>query len=364
MNEEKKPKISYDPMTHPARFFEAAETELRMIIRNAFLSAIPMSRILLDRTARKIITAAIKGAKNEQLREQAKRSLWAFYVEQYRTALSIGRADRMILLALLTLSDKRNRPSPDGTSLLSMPAAIRTIRRAGMDVTGSGSDVQINGVPAMQFHDRFFKERIKPTFELLIQQQPRDPDDLSGRNTLRNLAEMTVRYEVQQDHLQSMRDRGVRLVVASSHADASERCRPWQGRVYSLDGTSGTAPDGRRFVPLETATDIPYTTRAGKTYMNGLLGFNCRHYLVEYRDGLRFTKQDEAEEIRQYKITLRQRQMERKIREYETRAMMAKVVDPKEYVYAERKRAQWTQAYKDFSEANGRAWYRSRIQLI
>jgi hypothetical protein len=131
-----------------------------------------------------------------------------------------------------------------------------------------------------------------------------------------------------------------------------------------LDGTSGTAPDGRRFVPLETATDIPYTTKAGKTYMNGLLGFNCRHYLVEYRDGLRFTKQDEAEEIKQYKITVRQRQMERKIREYETRAMMAKVVDPKEYVYADRKRAQWMQAYKDFSEANGRAWYRSRIQLI
>jgi hypothetical protein len=69
-------------------------------------------------------------------------------------------------------------------------------------------------------------------------------------------------------------------------------------------------------------------------------------------------------EIKQYKITVRQRQMERKIREYETRAIMAKVVDPKEYVYADRKRAQWLQAYKDFSEANGRAWYRSRIKLI
>jgi hypothetical protein len=57
---------------------------------------------------------------------------------------------------------------------------------------------------------------------------------------------------------------------------------------------------------LETATDVYYTTRAGKVWKNGLLGFNCRHYLVAYKDGLRFPKPNPKTEAREYKITEKQ----------------------------------------------------------
>lgn len=365
MTEEKRPKASYDTLTHPARSFEEAEAMIRLLIRDNFLRVVPSVRLALDAKARKIIQGALMKVKSKDLQNSAKKSLWAFYIAQYRAAQSISRADRLLLLACISLSDSRNRPSPNGISLPTVQQSARILSRSGYDVSGAGAaSVQINGVPAMQFQEDFFKKRIKPTFERLLELSPKDPDDLSGRNTLRNLAEMTVRYEEHQADLEGLKARGVRLVVASSHSDASERCRPWQNRVYSLDGTSGTAPDGRRFIPLERATDIPYTTKAGKVYMNGLLGFNCRHYLVEYRDNLRFTRQDDAEELKQYKITVRQRQMERTIREYKTRAMMAKYSDPKEYYFALRKSEQWTHAYRVFSEKNGRPWYKSRTTLI
>lgn len=131
------------------------------------------------------------------------------------------------------------------------------------------------GVAMQKYADDYIRENVRPVLNELARQQAKDPDDVSGRNSLRNRAEMEARYQGHIDNIQRLRDSGARLVVASTHADCSERCRPWQGRVYSLDGTSGTTDDGRKYVPLETATDVWYTTKSGKRYKNGLLGFNC-----------------------------------------------------------------------------------------
>lgn len=93
------------------------------------------------------------------------------------------------------------------------------------------------------------------------------------------------REEVKQTILVCFSDfksNGVKLVIASAHADCSGRCSKWQGKVYSLDGSYGTTEDGREYQPLENATDVYYTTKAGRTYKNGLLGFNCRHKLHEF----------------------------------------------------------------------------------
>ena len=138
------------------------------------------------------------------------------------------------------------------------------------------------------------------------------------RAALRNKAEMAVRQQDHEDRLNAMRANGVRLVICSTHADCSQRCRPYQGRVYSLDGTRGRTDDGRDFVPLEEATQNPrdrYVTKAGRVWQNGLLSFNCRHFLVEYKSGYRFPEPDAKAERKEYMITETQRRLERNVRD-------------------------------------------------
>ena len=225
-------------------------------------------------------------------------------------------------------------------------------------------NANLYGVPLRKFQDDYLRDNVKPVFDRLIKDQPRDPYDLTGRNTLRNLAEMEVRYN---DHLQQIEDlkaAGHKLVIASTHADCSERCKPWQGRVYSLDGTYGTTDDGRKYEPLENATDVLYTTKAGKTYKNGLLGFNCRHYLVPYKSGYRFPKPNAKEERKQYAITLKQREYERNVRHWRTEALATKGIDNKRYTEARKKAIAWNNAYIEYSRENKRAYYPSRTKII
>lgn len=227
------------------------------------------------------------------------------------------------------------------------------------------SDIVTLGVPLKKYAEDYLRENVRPALDRLCKEQARDPDDVSGRNTLRNRAEMEVRYQGHMDEIQRLRDGGARLVVASTHSDCSERCRPWQGRVYSLDGTSGTTDDGRKYVPLETATDVWYITKAGKRYKNGLLGFNCRHYLTEYKSGVRAPRQSPQEEARQYAITQEQRRLERNVREWKVRALTYKnAADKKSYAYARDKAQAWDAAYRKFCERNNRPMYPSRTKVI
>ena len=94
-------------------------------------------------------------------------------------------------------------------------------------------------------------------------------------------AERQVRYNAQMDKLSSFRNEGVRLVWVSSHANCSKRCEPWQGRLYSLDGSSGVE-EGIPYIPIEKAKDVFVTTKSGKVWRNGLFGFNCRHDITKY----------------------------------------------------------------------------------
>ena len=227
------------------------------------------------------------------------------------------------------------------------------------------SDIVTLGVPMKKYAEDYLRENVRPALDRLCKQQARDPDDVSGRNTLRNRAEMEVRYQGHLDNIQRLRDGGARLVVASTHSDCSERCRPWQGRVYSLDGTSGTTDDGRKYVPLEQATDVGYTTKAGKRYKNGLLGFNCRHYLTAYRSGVSAPRQNPQEEKRQYAITQEQRRLERKVREWKIKALTYKgKADKRGYAEARKKAREWDAAYGEFCMRNNRPIYPSRVRIV
>jgi len=192
-----------------------------------------------------------------------------------------------------------------------------------------------------------------------------DPDSARADNSLRNRAEMEVRYAAHQQQIADLRASGVKLVVASSHADCSDRCYEWQGRVYSLDGSSGVTEDGKRYVPLETATDVFYTTKAGKTYKNGLLGFNCRHTLMPYTAGMVIPHVDSETQNRERKINAEQRALEREVRCWRNEALLKKNLPNSRsaYLAARRKAIEARREYEQFSRDNGRAFYPSRIKL-
>lgn len=335
---------------------EEAETKIRKTVKYEYFSRMPKAKI--DKKVYDIIRLALKDIELPVLKDAAVRSLRKFYQKQYNELVrSFGRL-LPVFSAVLLLSGKRL----NGDAMTPTHAQ----KQRAMDLleeNGYGS-ARIMGTPLQRYSEEYIKKNIAPVLERLAKQEAKDPDDITGRNSLRNRAEMEVRYQGHINEVAGLRGKGVKLVIASAHADCSQRCMPWQGRVFSLDGTSGTTEDGRHYVPLEEATNVPYVTKAGRTYMNGLLGFNCRHYLVEYRNGYQFPKPNPFLEKREYQITEEQRRLERNVRIWRTRAVESQGQDAKTYKKAKAKAKEWNDAYIAFSKANNRAYYPSRTKIL
>lgn len=334
-----------------AEAIEEAQTEIRLIVRDGWLANKPKS--VINEQVQKAIRAALKQIDIADLRSAAYRSLNAFADRQYSTYLRTFGVNSIFLLSLIALGDS-------APNTAKFEHAARDVRQhASMSF-----NTQAKGVPLQIYSKDYFDKYVVPVFDRIAEQKALDPDDISGSNSLRNRAEMEVRYDAHLRSIERLKSSGVRLVVCSVHADCSERCSGWQGRVYSLDGTSGVTADGRRYVPLETATDVYYTTKAGKTYKNGLLGFNCRHELYSYRDGMVIPHVDQDTQVKERAIDRRQRELERRVRDYKERALIFKNIDRERYAKSKRLASVWQKEYVQFSKDNGRAYYPSRITLL
>ncbi len=246
---------------------EDAQTDIREIVRRAFLSREPKDRT--EKKLEKVIREAVGSIEIGRLKRDVAQALIAFANKQRRLWLTIGLSPEVVMF-LATERSRKNPNLPRPGRVADELASIPTNSEVKLTYDNASS----RGVPLGRFYSEVWRELVVPAIERAAASVALDPNDYSGRNSLRNLAEMEVRYHDHLDNIAELKARGVRLVVCSSHADCSSRCAPWQGRVYSLDGSSGVI-DGHRYVPLETATDIWYTTKAGRRYKNGLLGFNC-----------------------------------------------------------------------------------------
>lgn len=181
---------------------------------------------------------------------------------------------------------------------------------------------------------------------------------VSKSQSLYGHSELMARFEEKEQMLADLR-KETNLVICSTHSDCSERCSHWQGKVYSLDGTSGFTGDGRRFQPLENATDV----RDKYGYKNGLLGFNCRHKLVPFKKGLKQIKVDEKERKANIEITGQQRAFERQIRHAKEQMFAFKGVDKEKYLLYKKKVQNLGAKYRDFCIKYNRVQYRSRLQV-
>lgn len=186
-----------------------------------------------------------------------------------------------------------------------------------------------------------------------------DKNGKAYKISLRNFAEMEVRYQANLQDVERLKNEGVKLVMASSHADCSERCSDYQGRLFSLDGSSGVI-NNIPYSPLQEALDGP------KGDGNGIInGYNCRHRLIEYSQGMKPPRDYDRDTIRKENaITARQRNYENQIRKLKAEEALCKKAGYAEE--ASKIQSRWQALdnnYKNFSLSNQRPFYPWRTKV-
>lgn len=345
-----------DPLNDQASILVDAQTDIKTAVKQGVLMGNAAEAI--KKKLASIIENAVARIRSPTLKADARKSLMLFANKVYGDfSATLRIIPPAMLPAVIVLMRAISEKEPNGEYYLPTTNAERqAAQQLYYKVTNMG-------VPLQEF-SKVYMCRVQTALDNLAEVKALDPNDFTGRNSLRNLAEMQVRYERHQEEIKGFKESGVRLVVCSAHADCSSRCAEWQGRVYSMDGTEGYTEDGRHYVPLERATDVYYTTQAGRTYKNGLLGFNCRHKLTEFKVGMAVPTLSAEERKKQYAITLRQREMERNVIAAREKALSYKGIKPKEYSKWAKIAVERNKAYEQFSKENGRAFYRDRVKII
>ena len=175
------------------------------------------------------------------------------------------------------------------------------------------------------------------------------------RTTAANAARQVV-YDRNEDY-------GNHLIAVSSHAGARPLCYPYQGGVYSTDGTYGETEDLHgntvSYSPLE---ETSYGEPAG------LFGVNCGHFPSPFLPGLsalRVLDISKEENDRLYAESQQQRAYERRIRAKKTEADALEAAGDTEGAKAARKRAgEWNKELKDWCKEKGRAYYPERTRIV
>lgn len=345
-----------DPLNDQASVLVDAQTDIKTAIKQSVLSGETAKQTKLR--IKKLIDNAVARIRSPTLKQDSRISLMQFADKAYSAFTKDLRGippqkinSVVVLMQAITAKDDKQDKF--------IPYTFEE-RRAATVLSYKSYN---KGIPLQEFQ-KVYMERVNRALDNLAQSRALDPNDFTGRNSLRNLAEMQVRYERHQDEIAGFKANGTKLVVCSVHGDCSTRCAAWQGGVYSMDGTNGYTKDGRFYRPLEVATDVYYTTKAGRVYKNGLLGFNCRHKLYEYKTGMGIPTITEEEQKREYAITQKQRAMERDVIAARENALLKKDVDIAEYRKWKAIATERYNEYKKFSYEHGRAYYPDRVKIL
>lgn len=156
---------------------------------------------------------------------------------------------------------------------------------------------------------------------------------------------------------------GIKLVEVSSHLGARPGCAPYQGRIFSRDGSSGTTTDG-------AGNKITYTPLSQTSYgkPDGLFGINCGHVQYPFFPGCSFQsyfpypKEENAE---MYKNHQKQRYYERQIRAAKRECVMLNETgDAEGFKAAAARLKRNKESYKKFTESKGLYLHNDRTQVV
>jgi hypothetical protein len=354
-----------------ALVIEDAETEILEYTKRAAYGLHSKDRF--KREVDEIINRALEKLENESLKEKTREGLRIYAQKCYKKHRDIMLAQAAFFALLIRARQVKAK------------GAEREIKRFTEDVPAEYrySDGFTNalervlpdtaydrGLPLGTYHKEY-TATVRDKFDDLVKSGAKESYETNV--SLRNVAEMTVRYDHQLDMISDKRKAGKKLVYILAHANCSKRCEKYQvggslhpSGLYSLDGTSGTTPEGVPFKPLEFATDNPadrYITRSGKVYQNGCLtGFNCRHKLADYVPGVKPQTIPKKVIERQRAIEEKQREYERDIRNYKKAAVIAE--NPKQAANFRKAARKLNEEYRKFSVKNNVAWYPDRVKIF
>lgn len=184
--------------------------------------------------------------------------------------------------------------------------------------------------------------------------------------SIRNLAEMSARFEAQRDELTKLEDSGVKFAYASTHVNASARCAIWQGKLFKLD----VAPDAKfkqnvdlnyKPEPIGEIDGIKYYSLK-EAMEHGFLGYNCRHRLVKYTKGMdRFTGYPKGQIEHERKLEQTQRKLERDV--VHAKQALAMAVTKEEAKELRSKVYNLRETYYNYCKDNGLTISKMRIAI-
>ena len=317
-----------------------------MLIKNAILGR-TKTYASLRREIIKVINECVKDLESEELKRVSALSLMRFAEQMLSQSLiGLGVPVATVLLAYDYLRT--------GATFENVIKELRVQIKPGVS-----QETYELGVPT-QVYEKDYTQKVEEVLDTLSKQEAKYDERIS----LRNVAEMTVRYERTMDSINEFKSKGINLVVSSRHANCSKRCQEWQGGHYTLDNTYQIV-DGIEFQPISNATDQYYTTKKGKTYKNGhITGYNCRHYLMAYKKGLSQPEISADVIAKQRKIDQTMRSMERQIREWKDKALLYKGQNKEKYDEAKFKATAYNKRYIEFAKKNSRPYYPSRTDIF
>ena len=155
---------------------------------------------------------------------------------------------------------------------------------------------------------------------------------------------------------------GVSLIAVDSHPGARPKCAPYQGRIFSRDGSSGTTTDG-------SGREITYSPLSSTSYgePDGLFGINCGHSCYPFISGVNFQRYfpyDPEENAARYKEFQTQRALEREIRAAKRECMMLQAAGDKEgYEKAALRLRTQREKYRVYSNEHGLSLHNDRTQV-
>ena len=156
-------------------------------------------------------------------------------------------------------------------------------------------------------------------------------DSLGRHKSIRNMAEIYVRYNLIVDDVKKM-SKDTKFVMSSSHPNQSLRCSFWASKIYELDidvasremgqidknhpptpKIIGHLPNGEPYYSLKQACE------------NGFLSYNCQHRLVKYYEGMKAPQYNFLDDniIAKRNVTTTQRVLENRVRQYKARTKIS-----------------------------------------
>lgn len=313
-----------------------AQTDIKMIIEESVRERRPFFEI--ENKCRKIVSDLLLELQNEDTKEKIAESMKNYVRELYARFTTLYDSIRAM------------------SAILKNQGLVKTVKRSGLPRGGidlSIDPIAYNMETAARIDFQRYQQKVREELDRILVAEPRP--DYGDRNiNMRLIAELNVRYEKQLDMIKGLSEQGEDLVWIEPHANASVRCEPWQGKLYSISGRLGKTAEGISFQPLSNATDVRVTTKSGKTYKNGCVtGFGCRHKLIPYRPGNKpvMIPADVVEKKR--RAEEQQRSLERRIRYEKERALVLREIDPAQAKEARKRARNLSRVYQGFTKANG-----------